>query len=227
MRNAIPKAWHSVDPASACEVLGSHPDRGLGASEVALRLARDRMDALAIARPKRWWATLLAQFHAPLVYLLVAAALVMFFLGDHVDGGVILGVVAINAAIGFVQERRAIAAIDSLARTIGVEATVVRGENGNASTPIVWWLATSSSSRLATASPPMCASCAPRNSASMSRHSRASRCPWRSARSRSPSQRSWRTAHACLTLGHSLFAGLPWHSSSPLATRPNSGGSAS
>ena len=113
----IPKAWHSVDPASACEVLGSHPDRGLGASEVALRLARDRMDALAIARPKRWWATLLAQFHAPLVYLLVAAALVMFFLGDHGDGGVILGVVAINAAIGFVQERRAIAAIDSLART--------------------------------------------------------------------------------------------------------------
>ena len=127
MTIGISKAWHSVDPASACEVLGSHPDRGLGASEVALRLARDGMNALAIARPKPWWATLLAQFHAPLVYLLVAAAIVMFFLGDHVDGGVILGVVAINAAIGFVQERRAMAAIDSLARTMGVEATVVRG----------------------------------------------------------------------------------------------------
>ncbi len=91
-----------------------------------MRLRRDGANALVAARPSPWWATLLSQFHAPLVYLLVAAAAVMFVLGDHVDAGVIAGVVAVNAAIGFVQERRAVTAIHSLARSLDVGATVVR-----------------------------------------------------------------------------------------------------
>ena len=67
-----------------------------------------------------------AQFRAPLVLLLVVAAAVMFALGDHVDAVVIAAVVVVNAAIGFVQERRAGTAIDSLSRSLGVEATVIR-----------------------------------------------------------------------------------------------------
>jgi len=124
---ALPaREWHAVDASSACEALGTSPDLGLSSDEAARRLRADGPNALATARPKPWWATLLAQFHAALVYLLLVAAAVMFVLADHVDGGVILGVVVINAAIGFVQERRAIAAIDSLAMTMGVEATVIR-----------------------------------------------------------------------------------------------------
>jgi magnesium-transporting ATPase (P-type) len=119
--------WHARDAAAACADLGVDPARGLDPDEVARRLGRDGPNSLAVARPKAWWRTMLGQFHAPLVYLLLVAAAVMFLLGDEVDGAVILGVVAINAAIGFVQERRAIAAIDSLAMTMGVEATVVRG----------------------------------------------------------------------------------------------------
>ena len=123
---ATPRPWHVCTPEEACADTGCDPGHGLADAEAARRLERDGPNALAAARPCPWWSTLLAQFHAPLVYILVVASAVMFFLGDVVDGGVILGVVAINAAIGFVQERRAIAAIDSLAMTMGVEATVVR-----------------------------------------------------------------------------------------------------
>jgi Ca2+-transporting ATPase len=44
-----------------------------------------------------------------------------------VDSGVIFGVVIINAVIGFVQESKAIRAIEALAQTMVSEATVVRG----------------------------------------------------------------------------------------------------
>jgi cation-transporting ATPase F len=122
-----PPTWHALDAAAACAELGVDPSRGLDPAEAARRLGRDGPNALPALRPPPRWRTLLGQFHAPLVYLLLVAAAVMFFLGDAVDGAVILGVVAINAGIGFVQERRAITAIDSLATAMGPVATVVRG----------------------------------------------------------------------------------------------------
>jgi magnesium-transporting ATPase (P-type) len=91
-----------------------------------MRLRRDGANALAAARRNPWWVTMAAQFRAPLVLLLVVAAAVMFALGDHVDAVVIAAVVVVNAAIGFAQERRAGTAIDSLSRSLGVEATVIR-----------------------------------------------------------------------------------------------------
>src|SRR3712207_4278045 len=47
-------------------------------------------------------------------------------LGDVVDASVILGVVLINAVIGFVQESRAEKALDALMAMVRTQATVVR-----------------------------------------------------------------------------------------------------
>ena len=48
----------------------------------------------------------LLEFHQPLVYILLAAALITALLQEWVDSGVILGVVLVNAMIGFAQESK-------------------------------------------------------------------------------------------------------------------------
>lgn len=69
----------------------------------------------------------LLQFHQPLVYILLAAAVVTRILREGVDAGVIFGVVLVNAIIGFIQEAKAVKAIEALAQSLTTMATVIRG----------------------------------------------------------------------------------------------------
>lgn len=66
------------------------------------------------------------QFHQPLIYILLLASGVTFFLREWVDSGVIFAVVFINAIIGYFQESKAEKAIDALTRMVVTEATVRR-----------------------------------------------------------------------------------------------------
>jgi cation-transporting ATPase F len=68
----------------------------------------------------------LAQFHHPLIYILLIAAGLTALLGHAVDASVIGGVVLVNAAIGFVQESRAEHALEALVAMVRTEATVIR-----------------------------------------------------------------------------------------------------
>ena len=65
--------------------------------------------------------------HNPLVYVLLAASLVTFLLGEYVDTSVILGVVVVNTVVGYLQESKAEAALDALRSMVHTEARVVRG----------------------------------------------------------------------------------------------------
>jgi cation-transporting ATPase F len=119
--------WHAVAGAQAVRELDSDARAGLSPAEAAARLARDGRNTLSARGGRRWWARLLLQFHAPLVYILLAATAVTLWLGEYTDSAVIMGVVLANAVIGFVQEQKAVSAIDALARSMRVEATVRRG----------------------------------------------------------------------------------------------------
>ena len=66
------------------------------------------------------------QFHNPLIYVLLAAAAITLGLRDYLDAGVIVGVVIINAIIGFVQEGRAEQALEAVRSLLANRATVVR-----------------------------------------------------------------------------------------------------
>jgi len=68
----------------------------------------------------------LLQFHNPLIYVLLAAAATTLLLREYVDASVILGVVLVNALVGFIQESKALAALDSLRSMARGEARVVR-----------------------------------------------------------------------------------------------------
>lgn len=69
----------------------------------------------------------LKQFHSSLIYILIAAAAISFFIGHAADVYVILAVILVNAIIGFIQENKAEKSIQALKRMIVPHAKVFRG----------------------------------------------------------------------------------------------------
>ena len=118
--------WHHREIPEVVQLLGTDCRHGLTAAEVVRRQARygpNRVTAPAGTPP---WKRFLLQFHAPLVYILLAAAAVTIFLHEWVDASVITAVVLVNAIIGYFQEAKAEKAIAALGEMVGTEATVRR-----------------------------------------------------------------------------------------------------
>ena len=87
---------------------------GLSAAEAAARLAAHGPNELqeTISRPA--WKMLLAQFIEPMILILVAAAVLAFFLHDLTEGFAILAIVILFGILGFIQEYRAEKAMAAL-----------------------------------------------------------------------------------------------------------------
>ena len=124
---STPIAWHTLELDEVSRRLETDPERGLSEEEALRRRERYGPNALTPRAGTPWWMALLLQFHQPLVYILLVATVVSALLGEWIDAAVILGVVLVNAVVGFVQESKAAEAIDALARTMVAEATVIRG----------------------------------------------------------------------------------------------------
>ncbi|MGA1517466.1 MAG: cation-transporting P-type ATPase, partial [Phycisphaerales bacterium] len=120
--------WHALEPSAIDEALGVsvEPGRGLDDAFVAARLAAIGPNAISTRPPPSFWRRLLGQLSAPLVAVLLVAAVGAFLLGETVDGLVILAVVGVNAVVGLVQEGKALAAIESLSQVLRIEASVLR-----------------------------------------------------------------------------------------------------
>jgi magnesium-transporting ATPase (P-type) len=78
------------------------------------------------ARRRTWWADLVRQITHPLALLLWAAAGLALVAGTPVLCCVILAVIAVNAAVAFLQERQAARAVEALAAYLPRRARVVR-----------------------------------------------------------------------------------------------------
>lgn len=79
---------------------------GLNADEAACRLAEHGPDRLTPFSKRGPLLRFLLQFQSVLIYVLLAATFVTALLAYWVDTAVIIGVVVINAVIGFIQVRR-------------------------------------------------------------------------------------------------------------------------
>jgi cation-transporting ATPase F len=118
--------WHTLNTDEAARRLDVDPTRGLTEYDAARRQARFGPNRPTQRAGRNALMRFIDQTTQPLVLVLVAAGLVTAFLGEWVDAGVILGVVFINALVGFVQEGRASAALAALARAVATEVTVLR-----------------------------------------------------------------------------------------------------
>jgi Ca2+-transporting ATPase len=112
--------------------------RGLTDAEAESRLARDGPNELPRPRPKSPVVQILQQFANPIVLTLLVAAVIAVVNGAsrsdasmmvrYGDATAILLIVVLNAVLGFVQERRAEAALDALEKMQTPSARVRRGD---------------------------------------------------------------------------------------------------
>jgi magnesium-transporting ATPase (P-type) len=99
---------------------------GLSSDEAARRLERLGRNRLPEPPKEGPLKRFFKHFHDTLIYILIAAGGVTAVLGHWVDTGVILGVVVINAIIGFIQEGKAEQALEGLRRMLSLQAHILR-----------------------------------------------------------------------------------------------------
>jgi cation-transporting ATPase F len=126
MDTLISKHWHHLPADEVIDLLDSDKVKGLDLFEVEHRRKHFGPNAITGKKGKGPILRFLLQFHQPLIYILLVAGTVTALLQEWVDAGVIFGVVLVNAFIGFIQEAKAVKAIEALARTMTTEATVLR-----------------------------------------------------------------------------------------------------
>ena len=119
-------AWHAISSADVEARLGTS-DAGLTAKDAAARLVRDGLNELAPPPTPSMILLFLRQFNSPLIYLLIAAAVVSLGLGHRTDAGFIGVVLVVNALIGTFQEGKAAGSLAALRQMVGQTASVRRG----------------------------------------------------------------------------------------------------
>lgn len=119
-------AWHHLTADQVIANFVSDAERGLSAEVAADRLQSYGPNVLTARRGQGAVVRFLLQFHQPLVYILLVAVAITLALQEWVDAAVIFGVVLVNAIVGFIQEGKALKAIEALGQTLVTEAVVIR-----------------------------------------------------------------------------------------------------
>ncbi len=118
-------AWHALHLDDVFKRVEGRLE-GLTAAEAEERLNRFGPNLLKPPKRRGPVERFLLQFHNVLIYVLLGAAVTTAFLQHWIDTGVILGVVVINAIIGFIQEGKAEKALAAIRNMLSLQATVLR-----------------------------------------------------------------------------------------------------
>ncbi len=118
--------WHSLSHDESVKRLEVDIFFGLSSDEVKKRRGYFGLNQITPKKGTSLWLRFLIQFNQPLVYILLAASITTLFLKEWVDASVIFGVVFINAIVGFLQESKALKALEALSRSMISTVSVVR-----------------------------------------------------------------------------------------------------
>ena len=121
--NAPSVSWHALSVEQAAQQQGVDGATGLSAEEVVSRQARHGLNLMTEKPATPAWRRFVQQLAQPLVLVLLAAGAITAALGEWTDASVILGVVLVNAVIGYWQEAKAEGALAALARTLRSAST--------------------------------------------------------------------------------------------------------
>jgi magnesium-transporting ATPase (P-type) len=118
-------AWHQLSADEALTRAGGTAN-GLQTEEARRRLAGHGPNKLPEAKLRGPLLRFLSQFNNVLIYVLMVAGAVTALLQHWLDASVILGVVVVNAAIGFVQEGKAEDALKAIRGMLSLHAMAWR-----------------------------------------------------------------------------------------------------
>src|SRR3989338_2716026 len=119
--------FHTKSSSAVIEALRSN-ERGLQSEDVSLRQKQYGPNTLPEALVDSMVTMFLRQFQSPLIYILVAASVVVFAVGEAVDGAIILFVLLFNAIVGTIQEGKAQNTLLALKKFVETKATVLRDD---------------------------------------------------------------------------------------------------
>lgn len=109
------------------EIFRTDVVKGLSTQEATKRLHQHGQNTLLEAKTETWTQVFVSQFQNPLIYILLVAALIIFFVGqDKLDAFIIVGVLLLNAIIGTVQEGRTKSILETLKKFIKTTTIVIR-----------------------------------------------------------------------------------------------------
>jgi Ca2+-transporting ATPase len=117
--------WYALSADEAFQALESS-HRGLTESEVQRRLEQYGPNEIESGEKESKWILFLKQLRNPLVFVLIAAAIISLSVGKTADAIVIGVVILVNSLIGFIQEARAEDALAALMAQAAPEAEVLR-----------------------------------------------------------------------------------------------------
>jgi len=118
--------WHQLSVEEVSKQLNVGPEKGLTAGEIESRQQEYGHNVLTKDTGESPIRLFMGQFKDPMIYILIAALLLMIFLSEWLEASVVFVIVLANAIIGFVQEFKALKAMDALSKSMEIEATVVR-----------------------------------------------------------------------------------------------------
>lgn len=124
-QNLSHQPWHTLTIGEVAELLQTSSG-GLDLQGVQERLEQYGRNTIYRAKRTSPWKRFFLQFHNVLIYVLLASAGITSLLQHWVDTSVILGVVVINAVIGFLQEGKAERSLEAIRDILSVNATVIR-----------------------------------------------------------------------------------------------------
>jgi Ca2+-transporting ATPase len=101
-------------------------ENGLSLKEVALLISTHGPNTIKEKRKFEPLKVFLSQFNSFLIYILIIAAAISFFIGHLLDGFVISSIILLNAIIGFTQQFKAEKAIANLKKLIVPMSKVIR-----------------------------------------------------------------------------------------------------
>lgn len=117
--------WHSFEESEIFRELDSSKD-GLTSEEAEKRLKFYGKNVLPTQKATTLWQIILQQIFNPLIFILIAAAIASFAIGEVTDAIFILLVIVINSGLGAYQEYNAEKSAASLQSVLKIKARVKR-----------------------------------------------------------------------------------------------------
>lgn len=125
MSSTTETKWHTKSAPEIFEILRSG-EHGLSSEDASHRLRECGPNKLPEGKVDSLLVIFLRQFQSPLIYILLAASLVVFVMGEKIDGSIIMTVLILNAIIGSIQEGRARNTLLALKKFVETKAVILR-----------------------------------------------------------------------------------------------------
>ncbi len=120
--------WFTKSQEEICNILQVNPVMGLSKEDANKRLEQYGWNKLKGKPKKSLLSLFFSQLKDMLIYVLLAATMITFVIGEYVDAIIILLVIVLNAVIGVVQEYKAEKAVEALQKMTTPKSLVRRDQ---------------------------------------------------------------------------------------------------